>query len=111
MICLPYKDLDKKVQNLLKILDESETGNYALERRDGYSRIGGGALPLQELRTRLLCLVPKKMSAQDMESWLRSYDPPIIVRIENDQVLLDLRTIRDQEIKLVAQALKRLATV
>ena len=111
MICRPYEDLDKKSQELSEILDESETGNYVLERRDGHSRIGGGALPLQELRTRLLCLTPKKLSAQDLEGWLRSYDPPIIVRIENDQVLLDMRTIREQELKTVAQALKRLAAV
>jgi seryl-tRNA(Sec) selenium transferase len=45
-----------------------------------------------------------------MEGWLRSYDPPIIVRIETDQVLLDMRTIQERELKTVAQALKQLAT-
>lgn len=110
MICRPYEDLDKKARELSETVAESKTGNYILERRDGHSRIGGGALPLQELRTRLLCLIPKKFSAQEMEGWLRSYNPPIIVRIENDQILLDLRTIRDQELKTVAQALKKLAS-
>ena len=110
MICQSYDGLDKKAQKLTEMLAGSETENYTLERIDGCSRIGGGALPLQELPTRLLCLTPKKISAQEMEGWLRSYDPPIIVRIETDQVLLDMRTIQERELKTVAQALKKLAT-
>ncbi len=110
MICQSYDGLDKKAQKLTEMLAGSETENYTLERIDGCSKIGGGALPLQELPTRLLCLTPKKISAQEMEGWLRSYDPPIIVRIETDQVLLDMRTIQERELKTVAQALKQLAT-
>ena len=110
MICQSYDGLDKKAQKLTEMLTGSETENYTLVRIDGHSRIGGGALPLQELPTRLLCLTPKKMPAQEMEGWLRSYDPPIIVRIETDQVLLDMRTIQEKELKTVAQALKKLAT-
>ena len=110
MICQSYDGLDKKAQKLTEMLTGSETENYTLVRIDGHSRIGGGALPLQELPTRLLCLTPKKISAQEMEGWLRSYDPPIIVRIETDQVLLDMRTIQERELKTVAQALKKLAT-
>jgi L-seryl-tRNA(Ser) seleniumtransferase len=109
MICQSYDGLDKKAQKLSEMLTGSDTENYTLVRIDGHSRIGGGALPLQELPTRLLCLTPKKMSAQEMEGWLRSYDPPIIVRIETDQVLLDMRTIQEKELKTVAQALKKLA--
>jgi len=109
MICQSYDGLDKKAQKLTEMLAGSETENYTLVMIDGHSRIGGGALPLQELPTRLLCLTPKKMSAQEMEGWLRSYDPPIIVRIETDQVLLDMRTIQERELKTVAQALKKLA--
>ena len=109
MICQSYDGLDKKAQKLTEMLTGSETENYTLVGIDGHSRIGGGALPLQELPTRLLCLTPKKMSAQEMEGWLRSYDPPIIVRIETDQVLLDMRTIQEKELKTVAQAIKKLA--
>ena len=44
-----------------------------------------------------------------MEKWFRSYDPPIIVRIENDNVLLDVRTIQEKELQTIAQAIKKLA--
>jgi L-seryl-tRNA(Ser) seleniumtransferase len=110
MICQPYEILDKKVEQITILSKAAKTQNFAMDCIDGHSRIGGGALPLQEVPTRLLSLRPKKFSAQDMEAWLRSYDPPIIVRIEADQVLLDVRTIQENEMETVAQALKGLAT-
>jgi seryl-tRNA(Sec) selenium transferase len=42
---------------------------------------------------------------------LRSYTPPIIVRVEKDHVLLDVRTVQEEELKIVAQAVKELAAV
>jgi len=109
MICQPYETLDKKVEQITIMSKSVKTQNFTMDSIDGHSRIGGGALPLQDLPTRLLCLRPKKFSAQDMEAWLRSYDPPIIVRIEADQVLLDVRTIQENELETVSQSLKALA--
>ena len=71
--------------------------------------MGGGALPLLVIPTCLVCLVPKRLTAHDMETWLRSYDPPIIGRVEKEQVLLDVRTIQDKELKTVAEAVRTLA--
>jgi L-seryl-tRNA(Ser) seleniumtransferase len=72
--------------------------------------IGGGALPQQELPTCLVCLVPGKLSAADMEQWLRTQsDPAIITRVEKNRVLLDVRTIQDKEIRLVVEAIVKLA--
>lgn len=110
MICQSYESLEKKAEQITIMCEATEKRNFTLERMGGHSRIGGGALPLQQLRTCLLCLKPKKFSAQEIETWLRSYDPPVIVRIESNQVLLDVRTIQEKELKTVAQALKELAT-
>lgn len=64
-----------------------------------------------DLRTRLLCLIPVKMSARYMDEWLRAFDPPIIARVEQDKVFLDVRTIQDEELKTVARAIKDLASM
>jgi L-seryl-tRNA(Ser) seleniumtransferase len=46
-------------------------------------------------------------SATHVESGLRSYDPPVVARIEKDRVLLDLRTVpEDQEDDLVAAVIQ-----
>jgi L-seryl-tRNA(Ser) seleniumtransferase len=111
MISQPYTSLVKKAERLLKRVGKLKTPNFTLEPVDGYSRPGGGALPLSELPSRLLCLVPGKLSCLFMETWLRSYDPPIIGRIEADTLLLDVRTVQDKELKVIADAIGKLAQI
>jgi L-seryl-tRNA(Ser) seleniumtransferase len=111
MICEPYKSLKKKAERLIKLVGKLKTENFSFELVDGNSRPGGGALPLSELPSRLLCLVPGEMSSHFMEGWLRSYDPPVIARVENERVLLDVRTIQEKELKIVAQAVKEMALI
>ena len=64
------------------------------------STIGGGSLPEQELQTWCLAITPS--SAKRFTSRLRQFNPPVIARIENEQVLLDPRTVfpKDEEILL-----------
>ena len=109
MISQPYRALKTKARRLVRIIGRLDTRNFTLDIIDGNSRVGGGALPLMELPGSLLCLTPKKISAHQMEAWLRSYTPPIIVRVESDNVLLDVRTIQEKELKTVARAINELS--
>jgi L-seryl-tRNA(Ser) seleniumtransferase len=111
MICKPYEALKAKARRLARIIGKLDTLNFALDQQDGISRVGGGAFPLLELQSRLLCLLPNKLSAHQIEEWFRSFTPPIIVRVEKDQVLLDVRTVQEEEMKTVAQAIKELAAL
>jgi len=108
MIVQPYKEISSKARRLLRMIGPLEGGKFSLGLLDGNSRVGGGALPLAAMPTRLLCLSPGGLSANDMEERLRAHEPPIIVRVEKDQVLLDLRTIQEVELKTVAQAVRKL---
>lgn len=109
MIFDPYAALVKKARRLCRRTGKLPTENFRLELVDGDSRTGGGALPDLKLPSRLLCLVPGKMSAGCIESRLRASDPPVIGRLEKDRVLLDVRTIKEQELKPVARAIRTLA--
>lgn len=109
MICQRYGFLAKKAERLLKLIGKLNRDNFSIELADGNSKVGGGALPLLELPSRLLCLVPKKMSSQFMERWLRTFDPPVITRLEKEKVLFDVRTIRDKDLKTTAQAIRELS--
>jgi L-seryl-tRNA(Ser) seleniumtransferase len=64
---------------------------------DGFSTIGGGSAPGATLPTRLLQLRHPTLSANALEQKLRTFDPPIIARIENGAVVLDLRTVSPAE--------------
>jgi L-seryl-tRNA(Ser) seleniumtransferase len=69
------------------------------------SQVGGGAYPLQELPTRVVSVRAKRVSSNDLEARLRAHRPPVIARIRRDELVLDLRTIQDDEFPLLAQAL------
>jgi L-seryl-tRNA(Ser) seleniumtransferase len=64
---------------------------------DGMSTVGGGSAPGAELPTRLVELERDGLSADQIEQHLRTLDPPVIARIQDDRVVLDLRTVLPQE--------------
>jgi L-seryl-tRNA(Ser) seleniumtransferase len=74
-----------------------------LEIMDGDSILGGGAAPSSVLPTRLLALTFDGLSADELSERLRASDPPIIARVEEGRVLLDLRTVfPEQDVALAA---------
>ncbi len=109
MICSSYESLAEKAEQLHDLIQGINTLNFSVEQMDGDSKVGGGALPLQKLKTRLVSLVPARISAQKMEEHLRQNDPPVIGRVEKDRLMLDVRTIQEKEVSTVAQAIKTLA--
>jgi L-seryl-tRNA(Ser) seleniumtransferase len=60
---------------------------------DGSSTVGGGSAPGTAIPTRLVEISKDGMSADQIEQHLRSLDPPVIARIHEDRVVLDLRTV------------------
>jgi L-seryl-tRNA(Ser) seleniumtransferase len=80
-----------------------------LEIVDGESVIGGGAAPSSVLPTRLIALSHADLSANELSSRLRDSDPPIIARVEDARVLLDLRTVFPEQDVKVTDALRRIA--
>jgi L-seryl-tRNA(Ser) seleniumtransferase len=68
------------------------------------ARVGGGALPLLELPGPAVAISLPGVSADELAARLRAADPPVIARIEDDRVLLDPRTLADDELTLVARA-------
>jgi len=80
-----------------------------VEVTDGVSVIGGGAAPSAVLPTRLLAVSCEDVSADELAARLRASDPPIIARVEEGRVLLDLRTVFAEQDELVGQTLGKLS--
>ncbi len=70
------------------------------------SKVGGGSLPLEELPTVLLTLEPQRMTAHDLEERLRLQDPPVVARIVDDKLCLDLRTVQSRELSDLEKAIR-----
>ena len=66
---------------------------------DGASTIGGGSAPESRLPTRLVAVSVEGLTASALEARLRAANPPVIARIADGEVVLDLRTVaaRDDE--------------
>jgi L-seryl-tRNA(Ser) seleniumtransferase len=75
---------------------------------DGESIIGGGAAPSAVLPTRLLALSGKQLSAEELAARLRTSDPPVIARLEDGRVLLDLRTVFPEQDCSIAEVVNRI---
>ncbi len=79
-----------------------------IEIVDGESILGGGAAPSSALPTRLIALTCEGFSADELAAQLRGSDPPIIARVEEGRVLLDLRTVLAEQDSAIEKALATL---
>ena len=76
---------------------------------DGESLLGGGAAPSSVLPTRVMAVAHTDLSADELATRLRAGDPPIVVRVEDGCVLLDLRTVFPEEESAIAEAFARIS--
>ena len=86
-----------------------KTPRLSLELIEGESVIGGGAAPSAVLPTCLLAVNCEGMSADELCARLRAFDPPVIARVDEGRVLLDLRTVFPEQDGAVIRALQHVA--
>ena len=79
-----------------KASDQLRRSGIAAEGIDGESLIGGGAAPSATLPTRLLTVAVNGLSAEQLQAQLRSLEFPIIARVQEGRVVLDLRTVPEE---------------
>ena len=105
MMRLSKEEIGRRAQTLVAGLAPNK---LKIEIVDGESLLGGGAAPSSVLPTRLLALTCEGLSADELAGRLRASDPPIVTRVEEGRVLLDLRTVFPEQDALIASALDRI---
>ena len=110
MLSLDMRKLRKRGKRLLKRLSRMTNERMTISLKEDVSQVGGGALPLQELPTIVVAAKPLGFSVNGLEEILRKGDPPIISRISKEELILDMRTIFDEEIPLLAAGIKKAIT-
>jgi L-seryl-tRNA(Ser) seleniumtransferase len=110
MMRLTKEEIGKRAQALAgKLTPNTKAPALTVEIVDGESVIGGGAAPSSVLPTRLLALACESVSADELCARLRASDPPIVARVEEGKVILDLRTVFPEQDALIQAALHRIA--
>ena len=106
MMRLSKEEIGQRAHLVAQSLDSA---SVSAEIIDSESVIGGGAAPSAVLPTRLLAVRAKSLSADEIAARLRAFNPPIIARVEEGRVLLDLRTVFPEQDEYIVQGLRNLA--
>ncbi len=108
MIRTPAADIAHRAEDLAaKLRHALANASVTIETRPGFSVIGGGSTPDQQLPTHLISIASSHFSPATLETRLRkpASGPPVIARIEDDHVILDLRTVFPDEEPTLAAAI------
>ncbi|MBT4092337.1 MAG: L-seryl-tRNA(Sec) selenium transferase, partial [Nitrospinaceae bacterium] len=98
-----------RAKALLEAMGGKIAGWLRAEMIDTVGRVGGGAMPTAELKSCALALSPEGISAGKLDTLLRKAAPPVVARIHEDRLLLDMRCVSDAEIEPLAEIIKKLA--
>lgn len=104
MLSMTYDDIKLKADALYKELN-GKLKEASIEIVDGESEVGGGSMPLEKMDSRLISIKHNTKSTNQFVSELRQVEVPLIGRISEDKLLLDLRTIDEKEYEYVVNAL------
>ena len=108
MLTLPLEDIEKKGEMLLNMLKKLKNSDMSVKLFRLSSRAGGGSLPLLELPSICVGIKINGMSVNAVEKHMRENTPPIIGRIEENYFIMDLRTIKNDELSIIENALNKM---
>lgn len=98
-------ELERRARTIAEGL--REIGSIKAEAFPTRSVAGGGSLPGVELGSWAVALLPDRPGASELQRSLRRSDPPIVARVEEDRVLLDLRTVAPDDDRALTAAIRR----
>jgi L-seryl-tRNA(Ser) seleniumtransferase len=104
MIAMTREEIAPRASALARKLRDA---GFDVELREGMSTIGGGSAPGSQLPTVLVAIAPGEESADAFAARLRHAEPGIVARIEDDRVILDLRTVHPSEDADILDILRR----
>lgn len=105
LLLKPVTQIQQEARLLLKRVRPALANSAELRLRPGLSEIGGGSLATESLETWVLAVKPKAITVDELARRMRTNRPPVFGRVEHDEYVLDFRTIRRDEIPIIAQAL------
>ncbi|MBN2332351.1 MAG: L-seryl-tRNA(Sec) selenium transferase [Deltaproteobacteria bacterium] len=106
MLTVPLAELRRRARRLQRCIHRQvvEPQAIVLTLKQGISRAGGGALPMVEIPTWLVALKIEGRTASGLEQFFRRYQPPIITRIVDEQLVFDPRTLMADDYEAIARA-------
>ena len=107
MLRISAGEIRKRAQRLVENLAHASHLNAAI--MEGESLVGGGSAPTSTLPTFLIAITAQSLSADQLAERLRLGSLPVVARVEEGRVLIDLRTVFEDEDELLLNALNNLS--
>lgn len=104
LITRDLKEIEKNANALYEKLDILK-GVAIINVEDTLSQIGGGSLPMERLNSKCVSITPKNISTASLEEKLRLNENPVVGRISDNKLIIDMRTILDDEIDILSKKL------
>src|SRR5437879_2642443 len=106
MMQMSLEEISQRTDALYNALSvKIADGDAEIEIADGRSLVGGGSTPAQSLPTKVLRIASARHSANDLELRLRTGASTVIARIEDNRLMIDLRTVFPEQEAALAEAL------
>ena len=110
MITRPLSELVDAASALAGLIEERAGDLVDVSVEQGVGRVGGGALPMSDLPGPRVAVKPRTVSAARLEQGLRRGDPPMITLVKEDMVLMDPRTLLDDQSSLIPELVRAALT-
>ncbi|WP_296647285.1 L-seryl-tRNA(Sec) selenium transferase [Romboutsia sp. 13368] len=105
MLTYSLCDLEEKASSLYsKIIEKNIDAKVCIE--DGLSQVGGGSMPLETIKSKVIAIMPNNINVSTLEKRLRLSSSHIIGRVYDNKYILDSRTIFEDEFDVIANELK-----
>ena len=104
LITRDLKEIEKNANALYEKLDILKDVAI-INIEDTLSQIGGGSLPMERLNSKCVSITPKNISTASLEEKLRLNENPVVGRISDNKLIIDMRTILDDEIDILSKKL------
>ncbi|MCC3866025.1 L-seryl-tRNA(Sec) selenium transferase [Terrisporobacter petrolearius] len=102
LITKDIKEIEENANKLYgKLNDIKDVANVEIENT--LSQIGGGSLPAERIKSKCVTIIPKNISTASLEEKLRFGENPVVGRISEDKLILDMRTVLEDDIEILSQ--------
>jgi L-seryl-tRNA(Ser) seleniumtransferase len=98
-------ELEARAAGIVSTIAATGGGSVSVAVGRSESQVGGGSLPTAGLATSVIRMTSPRWSPDELTARLRRNRPPIIARIEEDTVIMDLRTVQPDEDEILARGI------
>jgi len=106
MLTISKEELHQKAKRLYNKLLMKLGDKCSIAVIDEFSEVGGGSMPMHKMPTKAVSITAPDLSVDKLEEALRGYTTPVVGRINKDRLIIDVRTVFEEEIDMIVEALE-----